>query len=109
MTNKNADRTRATVRRKMPRVQSADIKRVIACTDQLVELALQADWLAVLERIDERRRLLQDIVDLDPHLDNPRVAALNEAVCESEQALARVMAHAIASSRSPAGAFALHH
>ena len=37
----------------------ADIKRVMACTDVLVELALQANWLAVLEGIDSRRQLLQ--------------------------------------------------
>jgi|GEM_PF-3595017 len=87
----------------------AGIKRVMACTNALVESALQADWLAVLEGIDTRRKLLQSIVDGQQSTLSPQLEALSESVCESERALMRVVAHAIASSRSSGGLFTLYH
>ena len=88
--------------------QEAVIRRVIACTDELVELALQANWPAVLDGIDSRRQMLQTIVERGPDVLNPQVSALNEAVCESERALMRVVAHAIATSSLHGGPFAMY-
>src|SRR5689334_5146451 len=85
--------------------QDADMKRVMAYTSELVEQALQANWLAVLEGIDSRRRLLQTIVEREPETVNPQVSALSEAVSESERALMRVVAHAVASSRVGGSSF----
>lgn len=87
----------------------AAIERVIACTNELVNLALQANWSGVLDGMDERRRLLQDVIDSGQGHFNPKVAALTAAVEESERALMRVVAHAIASSRWNGAVFMLHH
>ena len=87
----------------------ADIKRVMAYTNELVESALRADWLAVLEGLGTRRKLLQSIVDDQHDALNPQLSALSDAVSESERALMRVVAHAIASSRTSGGLFALYH
>lgn len=84
------------------------MKRVIACTDVLVELALEANWPAVLDGIDSRRRLLQAIVERDPDALNPQVSALSAAVCESERALMRVVAHAIATSSLRGAPFSMY-
>jgi hypothetical protein len=84
-----------------------DMQRVISCTNELVELALKADWSGVLDGMDGRRQLLQQIMDGD-RLD-PDVLALSEAVEESERALMRVVAHAIASSRLHGAQFAMYH
>jgi hypothetical protein len=88
---------------------NSDIKRIMACTSQLVECALQANWLAVLEGIDARRKLLQSVVDAQDEVPNPQLHALCESVSESERALMRVVAHAIASSRTSGGLFSLYH
>jgi hypothetical protein len=88
---------------------AANIKRVMGYTSELVESALQADWLAVLEGLDTRRKLLQSIVDGQQNVPNPQLAALSEAVSESERALMRVVAHAIASSRNSGGLYAMYH
>ena len=87
----------------------SDIKRIMACTNQLVECALQANWLAVLEGIDERRKLLQSVMDAQEEVPNPQLNVLCESVSESERALMRVVAHAIASSRTSGGLFAIYH
>jgi hypothetical protein len=109
MRTKDLERTRMRVDLSMDATLDADIKRVMACTNELVELALQANWLAVLEGIDTRRRLLQTIVDGQPEVLNPQLSALCEAVSESERALMRVVAHAIATSRTSGGLFAIYH
>lgn len=87
----------------------ADIKRIMACTNQLVEHALETNWLAVLEGLDARRKLLQSVIDAQAEVSNPRLTALCDSVSESERALMRVVAHAIASSRNSGGLFSLYH
>jgi hypothetical protein len=84
-----------------------DMQRVVSCTNDLVELALKADWSGVLDGMDSRRQLLQQIMNSDRL--NPDVLALSEAVEESERALMRVVAHAIASSRLHGAQFAMYH
>lgn len=88
--------------------QATVMKRVIACTDELVELALEANWPAVLDGIDSRRRLLQTLVERESNALDPEVSALSAAVCESERALMRVVAHAIATSSLHGGPFAMY-
>jgi hypothetical protein len=87
----------------------ADIKRIMACTNQLVEHALQTNWLAVLEGLDTRRKLLQSVMDAQAAVSSPRLTALCDSVSESERALMRVVAHAIASSRNNGALFSLYH
>lgn len=89
--------------------QASLIRCVISCTNELVNQALQADWAGVLDGMETRRRLLQCVVDHDNGQFNPEVSALSTAVEESERALMRVIAHAIASSRMHGAAFALYH
>ncbi len=87
----------------------ATIRQVMDCTDELVRYALQADWGNVLDGMEQRRRLLQQVIDSDAGQFNPEVLALNAAVEESERALMRVIAHAIASSRCDGAAFMMYH
>ncbi len=108
MRSKSMDKAR-TAKLSMDAVLDADMKRVMAYTSELVEQALQANWLAVLEGIDSRRRLLQTIVEREPEAVNPQISALSEAVSESERALMRVVAHAVASARVSGGSFAIYH
>jgi hypothetical protein len=89
-------------------IRAAHIEQVMTCTDELVELALQANWGGVLDGIEARRRLLQTIVDREAVM-NPQLSALSAAVSESERALMRVVAHAIASSRLQGAQFAMYH
>lgn len=109
MRTKNMERMRAMIEFNPDVDQEADMKRVMAYTNELVELALKADWLAVLEGIDARRTLLQAIIDRDPEGLNQQIIALSDAVAESERALMRVVAHAIAGSRMNGGKFAIYH
>lgn len=90
-------------------VDQAAIRQVMDCTDELVECALQADWSGVLDVMELRRRLLQQIIDNDAGEFNPEVSALTTAVEESERALMRVIAHAIASSRWSGAVFKMYH
>lgn len=90
-------------------LQAALIRQVMDCTNELVNQALQANWTSVLDGMDTRRQLLQQVMDLDGGYRNPQVAALSAAVEESERALMRVIAHAIAGSRRHGAAFAMYH
>ena len=87
----------------------ATIRQVMDCTTELVDYALKADWSSVLDVMDQRRRLLQQVIDSDAGHFNPELAALTSAVEESERALMRVIAHAIASSRWNGAAFMMYH
>ena len=89
--------------------QMALIRRVLAYTETLVDQALRADWNAVLDGMQERRRLLQIVVDNEGPRLHSEVAALVASVEESERALMRVVAHAIAGSRRNNACFAMYH
>lgn len=94
------------------RVTGADqaaIRQVMACTDELTGYALQADWSSVLDVMERRRRLLQQLIDGSDGQLNPEVAALSAAVEESERALMRVIAHAVAGSRWNGAVFKMYH
>lgn len=90
-------------------MQKSLIRRVIACTDTLVNQALQANWTEVLDGMQERRRLLQVVIDNDDGRLQAEVLALQSAVEESERAMMRVIAHAIASTRTRGASFAMYH
>lgn len=90
-------------------LQAALMARVMACTHELVNQALRADWSRVLDGMGARRRLLQCVIDHDFGYCSPQVAALSTAVEESERALMRVIAHAIASSRRRNAMHAMYH
>ena len=81
---------------------------VLSATDEMVEDALQGRWSKVLDGVEQRRRVMQDLVEAGKVSDS-NVAALEAAVTESEQAIMRVVAHAIASSRWSGALHALHH
>lgn len=87
----------------------AAIQQVMDYTDALVDHALKADWSSVLDVMELRRRLLQQIIDNGAGRFNPEVSALTTAVEESERAMMRVIAHAIASSRWSGAAFMMYH
>ena len=73
------------------------LQGVLSATDHLVEDALQGRWT-----------VMQYLVDAGQVADT-NVAALEAAVTESEQAIMRVVAHAIASSRWSGALYALHN
>ncbi len=84
------------------------LQGVLSATDGLVEDALQGRWTQVLDGVEQRRRVMQDLMDAGSVSDS-NVAALEAAVTESEQAIMRVVAHAIASSRWSGALYALHN
>jgi hypothetical protein len=90
-------------------VDRAAIRQVMDCTDALVDYALKADWSSVLDVIERRRRLLQRVIDSDAGNFDSEVSALSAAVTESERAMIRVIAHAIASTRWNGAAFKMYH
>jgi len=83
------------------------LQGVLSATDELVEDALQGRWTKVLDGVEQRRRVMQDLVDAGTVSQN-NAAALEAAVTESEQAIMRVVAHAIASSRWSGAIYALN-
>lgn len=84
------------------------LQGVLSATDALVADALQGRWTKVLDGVEQRRRVMQDLMERGRVGDN-NVAALEAAVSESEQAIMRVVAHAIASSRWSGALYALHN
>lgn len=74
------------------------LQGVLSATDELVADALQGHWTKVLDGVEQRRRVMQHLVE-GGNIGDSKVAALEAAVTESEQAIMRVVAHAIASSR----------
>ena len=98
--NKQTDVTAVTNAREL-------LQGVLSATDHLVADALQGRWTKVLDGVEQRRRVMQDLLDAGQVSDN-NVAALEAAVTESEQAIMRVVAHAIASSRWSGALYALH-
>ena len=84
------------------------IEQILDCTNKLVELALNANWAAVLDGMDGRRRMLQILVDASQPA-SEQIVALQAAVAESERALMRVIAHAIASAQLHGAEFAMYH
>ncbi len=85
------------------------IQQVMDCTDELVVHALKADWSTVLDVMERRRCLLQQVIDSDAGCGSCEVLALSAAVEESERAMMRVIAHAIASSRCKGAAVMMYH
>ncbi len=90
-------------------MQESLMRRVLACTDALVNQALQANWNGVLDGMQERRRLLQIVIDNDDGRLHLEVSALSTSVEESERAMMRVIAHAIAGSRMRGADFAMYN
>jgi len=89
-------------------VEHTLLQGVLSATDELVADALQGRWTKVLDGVEQRRRVMQDLVGTGKVSDG-NVAALEAAVTESEQAIMRVVAHAIASSRWSGALYALHN
>ncbi len=81
---------------------------VLNCTSKLVEDAMHGNWLRVLEGMDERRRLME-MLNTDDGEHDGRIAAVHAAVAESEQAFARVVAHAVISSSWHGAEHAMFH
>lgn len=82
------------------------LQGVLSATDELVADALQGHWSKVLDGVEQRRRVMQHLAN--GNITDTRVAALEAAVTESEQAIMRVVAHAIASSRWSGALYGLH-
>lgn len=85
------------------------VQRVLSCTSILVHDAMHGNWGKVLDGVEQRRHYLQRLLDSNELTRNESVLALQAAVDESERAIVRVVAHAIASSRWPGAMFALRH
>lgn len=83
------------------------LQGVLSATDELVADALKGRWSKVLDGVEQRRRVMQNLVETGQVADT-NVAALEAAVTESEQAIMRVVAHAIASSRWSGALYGLH-
>lgn len=82
---------------------------VLSATAALVQDALQGNWTKVLDGVEQRRRVMQNLMEFDIASQDSSVTALEAAVTESEQAFMRVVAHAIASSRWNGAMYGLHH
>lgn len=89
-------------------LQQSLMQRIIGCTHELVNQAMQSDWYAVLDGMDTRRQLLQNVIETDIGRFSPEVIALSAAVAESERALTTVVAHALASVQCDGAVFALY-
>jgi hypothetical protein len=85
------------------------MQSVLSCTSILVHDAMHGNWGKVLDGVDQRRHYLQRLLDSNEMAHNASVLALQAAVDESERAIVRVVAHAIASSRWHGAIFALRH
>jgi len=85
------------------------VQSVLSCTSILVHDAMHCNWGKVLDGVEQRRHYLQRLLDSNEMGHNTNVLALQAAVDESERAIVRVVAHAIASSRWHGAMFALRH
>jgi G:T/U-mismatch repair DNA glycosylase len=75
-------------------------QQVLATTAELVQHALEGKW-STLSGIVERRRTLLDTMHKHAKCEDSILEALTAAVSESEQAVARVIAHAIIGAHQP--------
>lgn len=75
-------------------------QQVLATTAELVQGALEGKW-SILFDIVERRRTLLDTMHKHAKRGDSVLEALTAAVSESEQAVARVVAHAIVGAHQP--------
>lgn len=93
--------------------QSELRQEIIVSTQKLVELALAAQWADVLDGLAARRQLLQTMIDhyaeKGAEQESSELLALSAGVAESERALMRVVAHAIASANLHSAHFAMYH
>lgn len=85
------------------------MQSVLSYTSAVVHEAMQGNWNKVLDTVDQRRQVMDRLVAINCSHYAECINALRSAVEESERAVARVVAHAIASSRRPGAMFALRH
>ena len=82
------------------------MQSVLSYTSAVVYQAMQGNWSKVLDTVDQRRHVLELLLtDAAHHGDC--IDALQSAVEESERAVARVVAHAIADARRPGATSAM--
>ncbi|MGD9842500.1 MAG: hypothetical protein AB7F79_07490 [Steroidobacteraceae bacterium] len=77
------------------------LERILELTNKMAQLALQEEWYELLDCMDERAQLMQQLSLMATDRDDKVVAALSKSVCESERAMNKIMAHAIISAREP--------
>lgn len=85
------------------------MESVVSYTAVVVNDALEGNWNRLLDNVDQRRRVLDRLLVANDGRHAACIHALQSAVEESERAVARVIAHAIASSRRPGAMFAMLH
>lgn len=88
--------------------QTQLMQSVLSYTSIVVHEAMLGNWGKVLDNVEQRRQVLQRLLAANDGRHRDSVSALQSAVEESERAVMRVVAHAIASSRWPGAMFALH-
>lgn len=72
-------------------------EEVLSVTDELVRQALNGSWSQLLDTMAQRRALLENLCAGMEWLEGDGLlAALAAAMAESEQAMTRVFAHAMA-------------
>jgi hypothetical protein len=77
------------------------LERILESTNNMVRLALHEQWYELLDCMDERAQLMQQLSIMATDRDDRLVSALSKSVCESERAMNKIMAHAIACARWP--------
>lgn len=75
------------------------VEHIMQLTARMVDDALHSRWHQLLDRMDERAQVMKQVAIMAGARDAQRVLALSRAITESEQAMNRIMAHAIASAR----------
>lgn len=85
------------------------MQSVLSYTSVVVHEALYCNWHKVFDNLEQRRHVMQRLLAANDGRRSGKIRALQSAVEESERAVARVVAHAIASSRWHGAEFALRH
>jgi hypothetical protein len=85
------------------------MESVMSYTSVVVHEAMHGNWNKVLDSVEQRRHVMDRLVAANDGRHAECVSALLSAVEESERAVTRVVAHAIASSRWHGALFAMQH
>lgn len=85
------------------------MESVMSYTSVVVHEAMHGNWNKVLDSVELRRHMMDRLIAANDGRHAECVSALLSAVEESERAVTRVIAHAIASSRWQGAMYALRH
>ncbi len=85
------------------------IDHIMQLTARMVDDALNGRWHELMDRMDERAQVMKQVAIMAGDSDTRLVMTLSKSISESEQAMNRIMAHAIASARWQGAEHVLRH